>query len=71
MRPIPGTLNSVILDRELEEKKKPSTSEPPRIRCPLCGWSPREADLWSCTSGNDLKSIIVTLLSAQAMTHWP
>ena|SRR5215469_7441757 len=22
------------------------------IRCPLCGWSPREDDRWSCTCGN-------------------
>jgi hypothetical protein len=30
----------VAPDRELKEEKKPGTSEPPRIRCPLCGWSP-------------------------------
>ncbi len=40
-------------DRELEEDKKPGASEPPRIRCPLCGWSPRKDDLWSCACGNE------------------
>ena len=24
----------------------------PRIRCPLCGWEPSDADLWSCTCGH-------------------
>jgi hypothetical protein len=34
------TSNPVIVpDRELEKKKKPGESEPPLIRCPLCGWS--------------------------------
>ena len=31
----------VVLDRELEEAKKPGKPESPRIHCPLCGWSPR------------------------------
>ena len=37
---------------ELEEEKKPGASEPPHIRCPLCGWSPRKEDKWFCTCGN-------------------
>lgn len=32
----------IVPERELEEEKKPAESEPPRIRCPLCGWSPGE-----------------------------
>jgi len=43
---------SVALDRELEEEKSHDPSGP-RIRCPLCGWSPREDDRWSCTCGNE------------------
>jgi hypothetical protein len=35
---------STVLDRELEEEKKLTSSEPPRIRFPLCGWSPRKED---------------------------
>jgi hypothetical protein len=37
---------SVVLDRELDEKKGHDPSGP-RIRCPLCGWSPRKDDRWS------------------------
>ena len=32
---------SVVLDREPDEEKIESPSGP-RIRCPLCGWSPRK-----------------------------
>jgi hypothetical protein len=38
----------IVPDRELEEEE----SEPPRIRCPLCGWSPRKEDKWFCTCGH-------------------
>jgi hypothetical protein len=45
--------NRVIApDRELDEDKKPGASEPPRIRCPLCRWSPREDDKWFCDCGH-------------------
>lgn len=43
-------ISSTVLDRELEEDKKLGASEPPRIRCPLCGWSPRKEDHWFCES---------------------
>src|ERR1035441_6164965 len=32
---------SVVLDRELDQEKSLAPSGP-RIRCPLCGWSPRK-----------------------------
>lgn len=35
----------IVPDRELEDEKNPGT---PRIRCPLCGWSPRKEDRWPC-----------------------
>ena len=42
----------VVLDRELDEERKPGESEPPpRILCPLCGWSPRKEDRWFCEYG--------------------
>ena len=44
--------SSVVLDRELEQEKSRDPSGP-RIRCPLCGWSPREDDLWSCSCGHE------------------
>src|SRR6201998_1188981 len=49
---VTDTAKSVVLDRELEQDKKPGESEPPRIRCPLCGWSPRKQDKWVCTCGH-------------------
>src|ERR1700740_2501488 len=49
---VTDTTKSVVLDRELEEEK-PGESEPPRIRCSLCGWSPRKEDRWFCTCGNE------------------
>lgn len=40
----PFAKNPVIApDRELEEGKTHDPSGP-RIRCPLCGWSPRKED---------------------------
>ena len=44
--------SSVVLDRELEEDKSRDPAGP-RIRCPLCGWSPREDDRWSCSCGHE------------------
>jgi hypothetical protein len=41
---------SVVLDRELEEEKGQDSSGS-RIRCPLCGWSPRKEDKWFCECG--------------------
>src|ERR1700745_2345736 len=46
---VTDTKKSVVLDRELEEEK-PGESEPPRIRCPLCGWS-RKEDKCSASAG--------------------
>src|SRR5438105_4940616 len=42
---------SVVLDRELDQEKSHDPSGP-RIRCPLCGWSPRKDDRWSCSCGH-------------------
>src|SRR6201998_2359190 len=49
---VTDTKKSVVLDRELEEEKKHAESDPPRIRCPLCGWSPRKNDEWFCECGH-------------------
>ena len=43
---------SVVLERE-PEKEKSLYPSGPRIRCPLCGWSPRENDYWSCSCGHE------------------
>ena len=44
--------SSTVIDRELDQGKSLGPSGP-RIRCPLCGWSPRKNDLWSCACGNE------------------
>src|SRR4029077_4546138 len=43
---------STVQDREHDEEKSRDPSEP-RIRCPLCGWSPRQEEKWVCTWGNE------------------
>jgi hypothetical protein len=40
----------IIPDRDLERDRDPSG---PRIRCPLCGWSPRKEDKWFCNCGHE------------------
>jgi hypothetical protein len=40
-----------VLDRELEQEQS-HDPRGPRIRCPLCGWSPRKDDRWFCTCGH-------------------
>jgi hypothetical protein len=42
---------SVVLDREPDQEKNLDPNGP-RIRCPLCGWSPGKDDRWSCTCGH-------------------
>jgi hypothetical protein len=41
---------TLVFDREVERDSDPSG---PRIRCPLCGWSPRKEDRWSCDCGHE------------------
>ena len=45
--------SSVVLDKELDEEKIVGRPSEPRIRCPLCGWSPRKEDRWFCACGNE------------------
>lgn len=47
---------SVVLDRELEEERNQDSSGS-RIRCPLCGWSPRKEDKWFCTCGKRVEHV--------------
>ncbi len=41
---------TIVPDLEQDKTHEPSG---PRIRCPLCGWSPRKEDEWFCTCGNE------------------
>jgi hypothetical protein len=47
----PPSHQSVVLDREPDQEKSHDPNGP-HIRCPLCGWSPRKDDRWSCTCGH-------------------
>jgi hypothetical protein len=38
-------------DRDFDQEKHLDPSGP-RIRCPLCGWSPRKNDRWMCRCGH-------------------
>src|SRR6266704_1536901 len=42
----------LVLDRDLDQDKSVNPSGP-RIRCPLCGWSPRKEDCWACDFGSE------------------
>jgi hypothetical protein len=42
--------SSGVLGREPDQEKSLDPSGP-RIRCPLCGWSPLKDDLWACDCG--------------------
>jgi hypothetical protein len=53
LKPITGKqsfASEIIPDRDLERDRDPSE---PRIRCPLCGWSPQKEDKWFCTCGHE------------------
>ena len=60
----------IVPERKLEEDKKPSESEPPRIRCPLCGWSPRKDDLWSCTCGHEWNTFDTGGVCPSCLHRW-
>jgi hypothetical protein len=48
--PSASTVLDPVLDEE-EKKEKEVDGSGPRIRCPLCGWSPRKGDHWFCSCG--------------------
>lgn len=58
---------SVVIDRKPDQDKSQEPSGP-HIRCPLCGWSPRKNDLWSCDCGHyGIRSTLQA--SARACLH--
>ena len=56
-------------DRELEDEKKHDTSGS-RIRCPLCGWSPRKEDKWFCTCGNEWNTFDTGGVCPASLHQW-
>jgi len=67
---VTGTAKSDVLDRELEEEKKPTASEPPRIRCPLCDWSPRKEDKWFCECGHSWNTFDTGGVCPACLRQW-
>jgi hypothetical protein len=61
--------SSVVLDREVEKEKSREPSGP-RIRCPLCGWSPRKEDLWSCACGNEWNTFETGGVCPACLQQW-
>jgi uncharacterized protein YciI len=60
---------STAVDHELEEHKSHEPSGP-RIRCPLCGWSPRKEDLWSCTCGHSWNTFDTGGVCPACLQRW-
>jgi len=44
---MPALSDNPVINRDRE------VAEPPRIRSPLCGWSPRKEDKWFCECDNE------------------
>jgi len=59
---------SVDLDQDLEKANLDTSG--PRIRCPLCGWSPRRDDLWSCSCGRAWNTFDTGGVCPGCLHHW-
>jgi hypothetical protein len=53
-----------------KESKREQGPLGPRIRCPLCGWTPSEHDLWSCTCGHAWNTFDTGGVCPACMQQW-
>lgn len=60
---------SAVVDRELDHDKRLDPSGP-HIRCPLCGWSPRKDDVWSCSCGHVWNTFDTGRVCPACLHHW-
>ena len=63
------TKSSVVLDHEPDQEKG-LTPPGPRIRWPLCGWSPRKDDQWSCSCGHELNTFDTEGMCPACLQQW-
>jgi predicted amidophosphoribosyltransferase len=67
MCPLSDDKSPLVLEPEQEKSLEPSG---PRIRCPLCGWSPRKDDRWSCSCGNEWNTFDTGGVCPSCLHHW-
>jgi hypothetical protein len=61
--------SSVVVDREPDQDQSHEPSGP-RIRCPLCGWSPRKEDKWFCTCGYEWNTFDTGGICPACLHQW-
>jgi hypothetical protein len=60
---------SAVLDRQPEQDKSHEPSGP-RIRCPLCGWTPGKNDQWACSYGHQWNTFDTGGVCPACLHHW-
>jgi len=58
---------TIAPDNDVERDHDSSGS---RIRCPLCGWSPRKEDKWLCTCGKQWNTFDTRGVCPACMHQW-
>jgi len=62
-----------LLDPELGEVVRDDEGRDrsgPRIRCPLCNWSPGRHDQWSCTCGHSWNTFDTGGVCPECLFQW-
>lgn len=62
-----ATDTEIEIQRDEELSHGPSG---PRIRCPVCQWSPRKDDCWSCTCGHTWNTFDTGGICPACMKRW-
>jgi len=65
--PMPTT--PAVLEPDLQEAEDTNPSGP-RIRCPVCGWTPAKHHLWSCSCGHHWNTFDTGGVCPACMHQW-